>query len=58
VKFSMDEVLRIKRASRIAMTAAPIAGKLRNLQRLRERDRAIRRAVVAPQQRSTRAVSS
>jgi len=58
VKFSMDEALRMKRASRVAMTAAPIAEKLRILERLRERDRAIRRAVVAPEQRPTRDASA
>jgi len=58
VKFSMDEALRMKRASRVAMTATPIAEKLRILERLRERDRAIRRAVVAPEQRPMRNASS
>jgi len=58
VKFSMDEALRIKRASRVAMTATPIAEKLRILERLRERDRAIRRAVISPEQCPTRDISS
>ncbi|GEM_PF-2934064 len=54
----MDEALRIKRASRVAMTATPIAEKLRILERLRERDRAIGRAVIAPEQRPTRDASA
>ena len=58
MKFSMDEALRIKRASRVAMTATPIAEKLRILERLRERDRAIRRAVISPEQCPTRDISS
>jgi len=44
----------MKRAERVAMTATSIAEKLRMLERLRDRDRAIRRAVVAPEQRPTR----
>ena len=58
MKFSMDEALRMKRASRVAMTATPIAEKLRILERLRERDRAIRRAVIALDQRPTRDASA
>jgi len=58
VKFSMDEALRMKRASRVAMTATPIAEKLRILERLRERDRAIRRAAIALDQRPTRDASA
>jgi len=54
----MDEALRVKRASRVAMTATPIAEKLRILERLRERDRAIGRAVIALEQRPTRDASS
>lgn len=52
--FSMDEALRVKRASRVAMAATSIAEKLRILERLRERDRAIQRAVVAPEPGPTR----
>jgi len=58
VKFSMNEALRVKQASRVAMTAIPIAEKLRILERLRERDRAIGRAVIALDQRPTRAAAS
>ncbi|WP_411281538.1 hypothetical protein [Gemmatimonas sp.] len=58
MRFSMDEALRIKRASRVAITATPIAEKLRILERLRERDRAIRRATIAPEQRPTRDAAS
>ena len=42
----MDDALRAKRASRAMVAAKPIAEKLRILERLRERDRAIKRAVV------------
>jgi len=48
----------MKRAERVAMTAAPIAEKLRILERLRERDRAIGRAVISPEQYPTRDMSS
>lgn len=51
MRFSLDEALRVKRALRVAMTATPIAEKVRILGRLRERDRAIGRAVVALEQR-------
>jgi len=54
----MDEALRVKRASRVVMAATPIAEKLRILERLRERDRAIGRAVVAPEQRPRRDASA
>lgn len=46
VSFSMDDALRAKRVSRAMAAAKPIAEKLRMLERLRERDRAIKRAVV------------
>ena len=42
----MDDALRAKRVSRAMAAANPIAEKLRILERLRERDRAIKRAVV------------
>jgi hypothetical protein len=50
--FSMDEVLRAKAAARAIEARTPIAEKLRILERLRERDRAIKRAVIltAPRQ--------
>ena len=46
MSFSMNDALRAKRASRATAAAKPIAEKLRILERLRERDRAIKRAVV------------
>lgn len=46
VSFSMDDALRAKRVSRAMVAAKPVAEKLRILERLRERDRAIKRAVV------------
>ena len=58
MRFSMDEALRVKRASRVVMAATPIAEKLRILERLRERDRAIGRAVISPEQYPTRDMSS
>jgi rRNA-processing protein FCF1 len=45
MRFSLDEVLRAKAAARTAVIALPIAEKLRILERLRDRDQAIRRAV-------------
>ena len=48
MSFLMDDALRAKRAARAAVSARPIAEKLRCLERLRERDRAIKRAVLVP----------
>ena len=48
MSFLMDDALRAKRAARAAASAKPIAEKLRCLERLRERDRAIKRAVLVP----------
>ena len=50
----MDDALRAKRAARAATAATPIAEKLRILERLRERDRTIKLAVAASEQRPTR----
>ena len=50
--FTMADVLRVKRAARAAGAARPIAEKLRTLERLRDRDRAIKRAVSPAQERS------
>ncbi len=47
MRFSIDEVLRAKRAARATAAAKPIAEKLQILERLRDRDRAIKRAVRA-----------
>lgn len=44
----MSDALRAKAAARVKAAALPIAEKLRMLERLRERDRAIKRAVAAP----------
>lgn len=41
----MAEALRVKRAARARERARPIGEKLRTLERLRDRDRAIKRAV-------------
>ena len=48
MSFSMDDALRAKRAASAAAAATPIAEKLRILERLRDRDRAIKRASAAP----------
>ena len=53
MRFSMDEALRVKRESRVAMAATTIGEKLRILERMRERDRAIGRAVMAPEKPRT-----
>ena len=55
MSFSMDDALRAKRAARATAAARPIAEKLRILELLRERDRAIKRAVAAPEQRPSSA---
>lgn len=48
MSFSLEDALRAKRAARAAAAATPIAEKLRILERLRARDRAIKRAAVVP----------
>ena len=54
VSFSIDDALRAKRTARATAAALPVAEKLRILERLRERDRAIKLAVVVTEQRSPR----
>ena len=54
----MDEVFRAKRAARAAAAAMPIAEKLRILERLRERDHAITRAVARVEPHPTRDTSA
>lgn len=47
MKFTMSEALRAKREARASEAAKPIAEKLRTLERLRDRDRAIKGAVAS-----------
>ena len=54
----MDDALRVKRAARATAAVTPIAEKLRILERLRERDRVIKRAVVRSEPHPTRDTSS
>ena len=48
MNFSLPEALRIKREARERRAAKPVAEKLRTLERLRDRDRAIRAARTPP----------
>lgn len=54
----MDDALRVKRAARAAAAGTPIAEKLRILERLRERDRVIKRAVAVSEPRPVRDASA
>jgi hypothetical protein len=45
MQFTMADALRAKQGQRERMAAAPVAEKLRILERLRDRDRAIKDAV-------------
>ncbi len=49
--FSMDDARRAKATARTIAARTPIEEKLRILERLRERDRAIKRAVPVPSPR-------